>query len=67
MLSFYATRAKATMASLAVRQQLRGRTALLLRGQRESLASRDSEPSLAFAPTGERTLWNLSLSLLLGE
>lgn len=66
-LSFYATRAMATTASLAVRQDLGSRTALLVRGHRESLAGRDSEPSVPFAPTGERTLWNLSLSLLLGE
>lgn len=64
-LSLYATRAATTTLGLSLRQQVGSRTALLLRGHWESLSASGNESPLPFAPTGDRVLLRLSLSLVL--
>jgi len=68
--SLYATTARSTAAALTLRHTFPSGTAALLRVRRESLgASGEALPSdaLPFAPEGSRTLWNVSLGVVLGQ
>lgn len=66
-LSLYATQARPNRLMLSVRQRFGSGSALLLRADRESAAPHSVEEGLPFAPRGSRTLWRLSLSLLLTD
>jgi len=65
-LSLYATQSRPAVASFGLRQRLGEGTRLLLRARWETAAPR-GESTESFAPRGHRTLWNVSLALLLGQ
>lgn len=64
-LSFYATSANPSRLSLAVRQRTGAGSSLLLAADRESAGPYRVQQGLPFAPHGSRTLWRVSLALLL--
>lgn len=63
--SLYATPSLPAAAALTLRHNLSRGTALVLQGQGERLAARGTPPGIPFVPTGDRTLWRVSLGVVL--
>lgn len=63
-LALYATQARPIAVSFGVRQRVGGGAELLLRGRLESIGPHGEAPQ-QFAPSGDRTLWGVSLTFVL--
>jgi hypothetical protein len=68
--SLYATRAQPSLATVTLRHTFASGTAVLLRARRESVSAAGdalATGTLPFAPQGSRTLWDVSLGVVMGQ
>lgn len=66
-LSLYAVESRPWTVALGLRQRLSPGSSLLLRGSTERASPREPPAGLPFPPSGDRTLWSVSLTLVLTE